>query len=364
MKQRITKRSVDSLRAPATGETVLWDSEISGFGVRTRSGGTKTYVLRYRPDGGGRAARLLTYTIGRHGSPWTPDGARSEAQRLLALVRQGDNPASERKEDRNAETVNQLAARFLASHVDAHCKPSTASEYRRLIDKAILPFMGSRKAKSITSEDVSKLQHAYRRTPYQANRIIAVLSKMFNVAEIWKIREQNTNPCQLVTKFKEQKRGRLLAADELTRLGEALTTSDAELPYAVAAIRLLLFTGARRSEIVGLRWAWIDIDRAEANLPDSKTGAKTIHLPPPALEVLTNLPRVDGNPYVIVGRKEGCSMVNIEKAWRRIRRLAGLSTLRLHDLRHACAADGVASGHGLPIIGKMVGQNTQATKKR
>jgi integrase len=127
---------------------------------------------------------------------------------------------------------------------------------------------------------------------------------------------------------------------------------------------LLVFTGARLSEILELEWGWIDFERGEARLPDSKTGAKTLHLPAPALAVLADLPRVEGNPYVIVGQVAGARLVNLEKPWRAIRKAALLDDVRLHDLRHAFASVAASSGMGLPIIGKMLGHTQAATTHR
>jgi integrase len=150
-----------------------------------------------------------------------------------------------------------------------------------------------------------------------------------------------------------KKRGRFLCRPSSPRLDDALATHNGS-PYGVAAIKLLVFTGARLAEILGQRWAWIDFDRGEARLPDSTTGATTLHLPPPALAVLAELPRLDGNPHVIAGVKEGAALVNLEKPWRAIRVAAGLDDVRLHDLRHAFASVAASSGMGLPIIGKML----------
>src|SRR6266851_4537672 len=363
MRGKITKRSVDALKAAADGaETVLWDSELKGFGVRVQRGGAKSYVLHYRV-GTGRGATLRKLTIGRHGSPWTPETARKEAKTLLGMIEGGADPAADKMARREAPTIAELAERFLAEHAEAKRKASTAAEYRRLLDKIILPALGKRKVADVTRADVTKLHHANRAAPYQANRALAVLSKMFNLAERWGLRPDGSNPCRHVEKFAERKRERMLSPAELARLGDALAAHDGS-PYAVAAVKLLVFTGARLGEVLGLKWEWIDVERGEARLPDSKTGAKTLHLPPPALAVLAELPRLDGNPFVIAGAKEGAALVNLEKPWRAIRQPAGLDDVRLHDLRHAFASVAASSGMGLPIIGKMLGHTQAATTAR
>jgi integrase len=154
------------------------------------------------------------------------------------------------------------------------------------------------------------------------------------------------------------------ASPTLREISERFMSEHVEAKQSIAAIRLLLFTGARLSEILGLEWDWVDFDRGEARLPDSKTGAKTVQLPAPALEVLASLPRLDGNPYVISGRRTGAHLVNVGKPWRRIRKAAGLDGLRIHDLRHAFAGIAASSGMGLPIIGKMLGHAQPATTAR
>ena len=177
------------------------------------------------------------------------------------------------------------------------------------------------------------------------------------------LRPDGSNPCRHVEKFAERKRERILSPAELARLGDALAAYDGS-PYAVAAVKLLVFTGARLGEVLGLRWDWVDFERGEARFSDSNTGAKTLHLPPPALAVLTELPRIDGNPYVIVGAKPGAALVNLEKPWLAIRKPAGLDDVRLHDLRHAFASVAASSGMGLPIIGKILGHSQPATTAR
>jgi len=363
MRGKITKRSVDALKPAADGaETVLWDSELKGFGIRVQRGGAKSYVLHYRV-GTGRGAPLRKLTIGRHGSPWTPETARKEAKTLIGLIGDGADPAADKMARRKAPTVAELAERFFAEHAEAKRKSGTAAEYKRLLDKIILPALGKRKVVDVTRADVTKLHHANRAAPYQANRVLAVLSKMFNLAERWGLRPDGSNPCRHVEKFAERKRERMLSPAELARLGGALAAYHGS-PYAVAAVKLLVFTGARLGEVLGLRWDWVDFERGEARLSDSKTGAKTLHLPPPALAVLTELPRVNGNSYIIVGAKPGAALVNLEKPWQAIRRLAGLDDVRLHDLRHAFASVAASSGMGLPIIGKMLGHSQPATTAR
>jgi len=171
--------------------------------------------------------------------------------------------------------MGELAQRFLAEHADVKRKANTAEEYRRLLDKIILPALGKRKVTDVARAEIAKLHHANRAAPYQANRLLAVLSKMFNLAERWGLRLDGSNPCRDVEKFAERKRERMLSPAELARLGDALAAYDGS-PYAAGAVKLLVFTGARLGEVLGLRWEWIDFERGEAGLPDSKTGAKTL----------------------------------------------------------------------------------------
>jgi integrase len=363
MRGRITKRSVEALTPAADGaEAVLWDTELKGFGARVQRGATKSYVLHYRV-GAGRGAPLRKLTIGRHGSPWTAELARAEAKRLLGLVAQGRDPANAKAEAKTAPTVSELAERFLTEHAQAKRKASTAREYRRLLEHVVLPAIGKRKVNDVARRDIERLHQARRQTPTEANRSLACLSTMFNIAERWGMRPDGSNPCRHVEKYPQRRHERFLSPAELARLGDALAAYTGS-PYAVAAVKLLVFTGARLGEVLGLRWEWIDFERGEARLPDSKTGAKTLHLPPPALAVLAELPRLDGNPHVIVGAKEGAALVNLEKPWRAIRKAARLDDVRLHDLRHAFASVAASSGMGLPIIGKMLGHTQAATTNR
>ena len=363
MRKKITITSVKALAPGEDGkEAVLRDTEVLGFEVRVRTGGAKTYAIRYR-IGTGRDAPMKRFTIGKHGSWWTPDTARAEARRLLGQVAHGKDPASAKAEEKTAPTVAALAEQFMAEHAEAKRKASTAREYRRLLDHVVLPAIGKRPVADITRRDIAKFHHARRETPTEANRALAVTSTLFNFAERMGLRPDGSNPCRHVERFPQRRRERFLSPEELGRLGDALADYDGS-PYVPAAIKLLVFTGARLGEMLGLRWEWIDFERGEARLPDSKTGAKTVHLPPPALAVLAELPRIEGNPHVIVGGVAGAALVNLEKPWRCIRKAVGLDDVRLHDLRHAFASVAASSGLGLPIIGKMLGHSQPQTTAR
>ena len=351
----ITLRDVKALGTDA----IIWDQgtgAASGFAARRQKGEAVNYFIKYRT----RDGRQRWHTIGRHGSPWTPETARAEARRLLGLVASGGDPAGAKAAAKAAPTVEALANRFLTEHAETKRKPSTAKEYRRLVENVILPVLGKRRVADVGRAEITRLHHARRETPTEANRTLALLSTMFNWAERLGERPNGSNPCRHVERFPQRRRERFLSPEELARLGDALAAWRGS-PYVPATIKLLVFTGARLGEILGLQWQWINFERGEARLPDSKTGAKTLHLPAPALEVLAGLPRLEGVPYVL-GAKRGTTFV--EEPWRRIRKAARLDDVRLHDLRHSFASVAVAGGMGLPIIGKMLGHTqTQATQR-
>lgn len=350
---KITKTAVDRL---VPGE-IIWDAEIRGFGVRCQRR-DRVYMVKYRSQ-----ARQRWYTIGKHGSPWTPELARREAKRILGLVAEGKDPADKKQKDRSAPTLSALADRFLEEHVEAKSKDRTYTEYKRLIERVVKPELGRLKTDEVRSSDIERLHLKFRATPYQANRLVALLSKMFN----WSGRRGERNPCVGVERFAEQKRRRYLSSTELACLGDVLSQMEEQRltsPYVIAAIRLLVFTGARLTEILTLRWDHVDLERGVLNLTDSKTGAKTIYLNAASRNLLTALARLEGNPYVIPGERAGRHLVNLEKPWRRVRALAQLPDVRLHDLRHSFASIGAGAGLGLPVIGALLGHAQAATTAR
>ena len=355
---KLTKRTVDALR-PEASDYFIWDAQIVGFGVRVMPSGAKTYQAQYRK--GGRTRRV---SIGRHGKI-TVDEARKLAKEIMGQVAKGENPAEEISQHRKAPTVAALCERFFESHVKERCKPSTQGEYRRAIDLFINPAMGSFKVVDVERKDVAELHHKFRHKPYQANRTLGVLSKMFNLSEIWGLRPDGSNPCRHVPKYREVKRQRYLSTSELQRLGQVLTTveqEESETPFIIAAFRLLILTGCRLGEIQTLKWEYITEHGME--LPDTKTGARRIPLPAAARAVLSALPRDINNPYVIAGKLDGRYATDFQHPWRRIRERAGLHDVRIHDLRHTYASNAVSSGMPIQMVGRLLGHTQIQTTMR
>ena len=357
---KITKRMVDQIEADGA-DRFYWDSDLPGFGVRVRGSGRKYYVVQYRADG-----RVRRITLGRHGAIPT-ETARRRAMAAISEAKGGGDPAAARDERRKAVTMKQLGKRFLEEYVPNHCKPSTAYEYGRSVKFFIDPRIGRRKVRDIKRSDIAELHHELRETPYQANRTLGVLSKIFSQAEVWGLRPDGSNPCLHVKRYKEEKRERFLNAEEFSRLGQVLDEilhDGSETRSAVVAFRLLMLTGCRLSEIQKLRWEHVDLDAGELRLPDTKTGGRAVPLAPSAVRLLQSLPRDDDNPWVIAGKKPGSHLTDLQHPWRRIRARAELDDVRIHDLRHSFASRALALGEGLPMIGKLLGHTQVQTTAR
>lgn len=358
---KLTKRLVEGF-TPGARDVILWDSELPGFGVRIWPSGKRVYILKYRNKSG----RQRKPKIGLHGSI-TVEQARLKARLWLAEASDGGDPSGERDEARNAPKFSEFAERYFKEHAESRLKPSTSREIRRIIDRVLLRNFGARKLAEITRADIADLHHKLRHAPYQANRVLALLSNMFNMAERWGLKPDYSNPCRHIEKFKEKKRDRYLTREEFSRLNAALNKAErtkSELPSAIAAIQLLVFTGARVSEILTLKWAYIDREEKRLLLPDSKTGAKIIFLNDQACEILARIPSIQGNPYVIAGGLAASHLKDLEKPWQRIRAAAELCDVRLHDLRHSFASMAVSSGLSLSIIGGLLGHRNTSTTAR
>lgn len=355
---KLTKRCVEGLSIKAR-DYLVWDRDVRGFGVRIYPSGKKTYLVQYRA---GRRTRRVT--IGQHGV-LTTDEARREAKQLLASVARGDDPSAQRQAKRHAPTIAGLCDRFLEEYVEQHCKPTTARDYHSIIRRFIRPRLGPLPIAEVTRADVVAFHHALRDTPYQANRAASMLSKLFNLAEDWGLRQAGSNPARRIKKFREEEKKRYLSDEEQIRLGEVLAEAleeGTESVYVVSAILLLIYTGCRLSEILTLRWDYVTSHHLE--LPDSKTGRRRIPLPREAYDILMDLPRESGNPFVILGGVEGAPLVNLQKPWRRIRSRADLTDVRIHDLRHTYASVAVNNGIDPFMLKEIMGHKNLSTTLR
>ena len=296
----ISKRTVESLSVDK--DTVFWDRELTGFGVRVYPTGGRVYVAQSRgPDGAKRV------TVGRHGVI-SADQARRRAALIIARIKAGEEPVPAPMAPRNGPTVAELAARYLEEHVAVRCKPATAVQCRQVIDKYIVPELGKVPLAAAERGHVIDLHHKLSGVPAMANLVIATLSRMFNQAEAWELVPDGVNPCRFVHKYQERKRERFLTEEEFRRLGQVLSEAGngtGVSARAAAAIRLLMLTGCRRNEILSLRWEDVDLDAGELHLSDSKTGARAVPLSPSAAKFLAELPRVPRHSLGVSGQETG-----------------------------------------------------------
>jgi integrase len=384
-KSQITKRLLDNLKA-RQGEYFVWDGSLSGFGLRVQSTGAISYVVKYRA-GSGRSAPTRRLTLAKAGTI-TPDEARTLAKKTLGSVAHGADPAAQRAADKRASTLAEVAEQFLTEHVEAKRAGSSAVSYRDLLERLAIPDLGKRKADKITSAEIQRLHSKHSRSPYQANRLLRVLSSLFSFAAKAHVVPVGFNPCRGIEHFPEEGRERYLTTLELAQIGEAIReaetiglpyTVDATKPeakhapkegnrrtvigpHAAAALRLLIFTGARLREILHLKWEHVDFERGLLLLPTSKTGKKTIVLNAPALAVLNSVQR--SSDYAIAGNAADQPRSDLKKPWKAVSARAGLTGVRIHDLRHTHASVGAGAGLGLPIIGKLLGHTQSATTQR
>jgi integrase len=387
MKAKITKRLVDSLKPEATDRTIF-DKDDLGFAVRVRKTGGKSYVVEYKA-GHGRGAPTKRVTIGRVGE-MTPDDARKEAKKTLGLVAHGNDPAAEKARKRRAASMSVAIEAFLTEHVEAKRKASTAAWVRDALERIVKPKFGTMKLDQVTEHEVARLHSSMNDRPVQANRTLAILSALYSWAGKSGYCTKGHNPVRGVERFPEKARERFLTTDELTRLGEALRTGETVGleyavdeakpkanhaakpearrtkmdPFAVAAIRLLMLTGARLREILNAKWEYVDFERGVIFLPDSKTGKKPVYLSAAALAILASLSRVKSNPFIIAGANDGAPRRDLKKPWAAVTKAAGLDGLRIHDLRHTFASFGAGASLGLPIIGKLLGHAQSSTTAR
>lgn len=360
---KLTKRIVDALKS-GEKDLVIWDDDLPGFGIRVKPSGVKSYILQYRNEVG----RSKRATLGRHGV-LTADAARKQAKQIMASVAQGADPVTEKSIARKAPVVNELLNRYLKEHVQVHNKPTTQATATLLVNKFIRPDIGQLKVAGINRNDILRLHSKMVDTPSQANVVLSIISKAFNLAEVWGWREESTNPVRLIKRYPENKRERFLSSDELQQLGDTLAKAELEqtgLPNVIAVIRLLALTGCRLSEILNLKWDYIDFKAGMLNLPDAKAGARSQSLATTALDILASIKRIDGMEWVLPNKLNTgpIDKSNMERAWRRIRKNAKLEDVRMHDLRHTVGTIAGASGANAFMVRDLLGHKSLAMTSR
>jgi len=361
--RRISLKAIAEL-APAQ---TIWDADVRGFGVR-RQRHAAVYILKYR-DRNGRQRFL---TIGRHGASWTPETARATARTHLANLASRRSGPDALAAPSSSPTLEAFSKIYLERYALLHKKPRSVAEDHRNLDLHILPVLGGKKLAEITAADIAHFHTLRGKCPSNANRCLAILSHIFSIGAKWEVIPAGLNPCRGIRRFRERIRERFLSAEEVVSLGKALTEADrtsassSEDWRAVNILRLLVYTGARLSEILTLQWDWIQWEAGFARLPDSKTGTKMVPLPRPALDVLRRMSEEHGrhSKFVFPGKRSGTYFTGIQKPWQRIRLKAGLPGVRIHDLRHCFASTAVAHGESLYLVGAVLGHRTTSTTQR
>jgi len=386
IRARITLRLIDATATPPDGELRIWDSDVRGFMLRVSSTGRKTYCLKYRYSG-----RQRWLTIGEHGSPWTPDTARTRAKEALYQATHGEDPQLVKAETRaKSGTIKELFERyFVEGRIDKPLKRDSSwkvddTNYRRHIE----PLIGKRIARELTVSDLSQWQAQVAagktsldvKTRKQGRAIVKggtgaaarsmrTLSAMFS----WAVRREllAQNLATKIQKYRDQLRERALTDDEATRLWTMI--GEAEKAWVITKdfadiFRLIMLTGARRTEIVALRWSEVEFERSRLVLPPSRTKmgalnrARHIVLSQPALEILQGCTRRGEHVFPSsVGDKP---LVGVNRAWEKVRTLAGIPDVRLHDLRHSFATFAVENGASLFQIGRTLGHAKSVSTER
>ncbi|MGV8948887.1 MAG: tyrosine-type recombinase/integrase [Candidatus Paracaedibacter sp.] len=355
---KLTKRFVESLIPDPQKPLKFWDDELRRFGVIILPSGRRTYCIEYR-----NADRIQKRVkIGVHGQI-TPEQARNLARIKLGQVAYGEDIAQTSKQMRNLPTLTELADEYVNRHGQRK-RPKSLTEDQRLLRNHILPALGNMKVANISHQDIEKLHTSFGERPYQANRVVALLSKMFSLAITWGLREDN--PTRGIQKYQEEKRDRWLNEEELQRLWSVLDS----YPKHITAyfIKFLILTGARKGETLQATWDQFDLAKGIWRKPSHLTKQKkTEYLPlsDKALSILKETKKLIGKPqYVFPGHIEDQPMKEPKRFWTTVTKAAELENIRIHDLRHTHASHLVSSGLSLSIVGKLLGHTQAATTQR
>ena len=359
---KLTKSRVDGLVADGGTEAIHWDASLPGFGVRVKPSGQKSFVIQYRNRETGRSRRR---TIGQYGPLMTFNQAKEEARKMLSDAARGADPIEELRTKRSAPTLDDLANRYLRDHAIPKKRAGSVRNDRSMLDRHILPRLGRRKVFEIRMENIQSLHNAMRSTPYQANRVLALLSKMFSLSVRWRLRPDN--PTVGIEKYGEEKRHRWLSDAELVRLTSAL--DDHPNQIAADAIRLQLLTGARIGEILRAKWSEFDLERGIWIKPSHHTKQKrTEHLPlsRAAVALVSEMynKRSASSVHLCPNRTGIAPIADLKRFWRSITEHANLNDYRIHDNRHTHASHLVSSGTSLPIVGRLLGHTNPSTTQR
>ena len=378
----ITKQTVDKIQ-PGERDVFLWDTKTKGFGLKVTPAGKKVYIFQYRWPGRPTPQKV---TLGKHGDPWTPSQARKQAEVFRAEVHKGSNPRDHLKamaqEEAIALTVKELCDRYLRDGCKTK-KASTIGTDKGRICRHIIPLLGKRRVKDITSSDIRKFMNdvaagktaadvktgAHGRARVTggkgtASRTVGLLGGIFSFAVEEGIRTDN--PVKGVKRFRDKKNERYLSEFEYSKLGQALREAEAEgeNKIGIAAIKLLMLTGCRKSEVLTLHWSEVDVERRCLRLKDSKTYEKVVPLGATALQLIKDQPRFNDSDFVFPSMRGDGHLVGLPRVWKRIAKRAGLEDVRLHDLRHSFASVGAGAGQSLYIVGALLGHKDAKTTAR
>lgn len=357
--KRITKRVIDSLKATGA-DYVVWDSDLPSFGVRVRESGTKTYIVHYRA-GRGRKALQRKWTISST-AKLTPEQARTEAKQRIGEVAKGDDPAAARSRKRREMTIREVAELYLAEHVRNHNKPSWGAEIELILQGRILPEFGTRRIGDLTRADIKRWHARMHKSPYRANRCLAVLRKMLALAHReWELRDDN--PATGIKSFPEKRRERFLSPDELRAIGAWLAKSErdgSEHPSFILATRLMLLTGMRLGEVATVRWSDVDLAGNVVRLQDAKAGARAVPLNSQAVAFLANVNQRGEYVCQFEADRETMTRFDYHAFWRRMANAVGLSDTRPHDCRHTVATMGAMAGGTAFTLRDLLGHKTVA----
>lgn len=346
---RLTKRLIDETPFPTKGQVFVRDAELPGFALRVTKG-RKSFILEKRIRG-----RMRRFTLGPYG-PLTVEQARKRVQTEIGAIAQGQDPAQDRQDRLHEPTFAELTQLYLERHAP---RKRSARDDQAMLHTHLAVFR-TRKLTDITRNEVARL-HAKigEATPYRANRLVALLRKMFNLAKDWGL-FQGDNPAARIAMFKEESRDRFVQPEELPRLFQAIAEEPNVSLRAVFITALL--TGARRTEVLSMRWEDVNFPRAEWRIPHTKAGRPHL-LPLPNLLVamLVGLPKIDGNPFVFQGQNGAAHLQNIKRTWHRVRMKAGIPDVRFHDLRRTVGSWLAGSGESLQLIGKVLNHRTVST---